>query len=426
MRSRRSRFELACRVGAFGALGWLLGGSLIPSSGRRLDRATSNDVASRLAAWTRAPRRVALHGDFATTTPDAWAIDWLAALRHSGHAVSWSGAPPSVAMSSDAVREPDGGIRVDVAAPQGAVIALRDDGGVIDTLRVASLGGSVATPIAIGPIIGHVGGQRFSAASPDSARLRAIVVIGGASWEGKFIAAALEERGWPVIARFAVAPGVDVASSGPLTLDTSRVAAVVAIDTTSVQSLGAALERFVRSGGGLVLAGPSSLAPSLASLRPGTLGARLRPAVQAADTIGLGTTGFYPVTSLAVNGVALDRRAGGVPLAARRIGAGRVVQVGYDDSWRWRMAGAPGSEEMHRAWWSRVVGSVAYVPAAASSTTGTGDAAPVARLASALGVAHAVSPGQFGRAPIDTRIYLTLIMVLLLVECASRRWRGLR
>src|SRR5205823_227161 len=160
---------------------------------------------------------------------------------------------------------------------------------------------------------------------------------GGAGWEGKFIVAALEERGWPVITRFAVAPNVEVASGAPLTFDTSRVAAVVAVDT-SVQSLGAALERFVRSGGGLVLAGPSSLAPSVRSLKPGTLGARLRPATQVGETIGLGTTGFYPVTALAATGVAIEHRAGGIALAARRVGAGRVLQVGYDDSWRWRMA----------------------------------------------------------------------------------------
>src|SRR5205814_1313905 len=96
MRLPHNRLELACRVGAFAALGWLLGGSLIPSSvgGRRLERATADDIAAKLPGWTRGPRSLAMHGDF-STTPRGPAIDWLVALRRAGHAVSWSGAPPA-------------------------------------------------------------------------------------------------------------------------------------------------------------------------------------------------------------------------------------------------------------------------------------------------------------------------------------------
>ena len=425
MRSRRSNFELGCRLAAFALLGWLLGESLIPSPERRLERASTTAIGSRLAEWTRAPSSVRLHADLATT-PDAWIVDWLAALAHSGHAVTWSGSPPAVAMSSEALADPRHGVRVDVAAPSRTPVVLRDSASVIDSVRVNQLGATVVTPFVVGLVRGDAGGQRFSAAAPDSARLRDIVVIGDAGWEGKFIVSALKERGWPVIARFHVAPSVDVAQGVTPPLDTSRVAAVVAIDTT-VQSLGAALERFVRSGGGLVLAGPASLAAAVAPLRAGSLDARTRPSALPTDTIGLGATGFYPVTALRADGVALDRRAGAIAVAARRVGAGRVLQIGFDDSWRWRMAGGPGSEVAYGDWWARAVASVAYLPAATPRITNSPAAsAPTAHLIDRLGPSRPIAADKTPRPPVDRRLLLALIMILLLAEWSSRRMRGLR
>ncbi|HEY9225698.1 MAG TPA: hypothetical protein VIP11_03570, partial [Gemmatimonadaceae bacterium] len=252
-----------------------------------------------------------------------------------------------------------------------------------------------------------------------------IVVIGGASWEGKFVVAALEERGWPVIARFAVAPNVDVAAgaSAPL-LDTARIAAVVAIDTL-VQRFGTAIERYVRSGGGLVLAGPSGLAPAAASLAPGVIGARWRPAVLPRDTLDLGSTGFFPVGQLKSDAVPLERRPGGVAVAARRVGAGRVIQVGYDDSWRWRMAGATGSESAHREWWSRLVSAVAYAPEAPRAASMPSSSAPLAFLVDRVGPPRSL-PSTGAGVQIDRRVILALIMILLLAEWSSRRLRALK
>ena len=79
--------------------------------GRRLERASVNAIAVRLPAWTRAPTNVLLHADL-VTTPEAWIVDWLAALQHSGHAVTWSGSPPAVAMSSEALADPRGSVRI--------------------------------------------------------------------------------------------------------------------------------------------------------------------------------------------------------------------------------------------------------------------------------------------------------------------------
>ena len=422
MRSPRSRFETACRVGAFALLGWLLGSSIIPPRGRRLERASSSELAASFDRWTRARGNVVLHATL-STTPDPWAIDWLAALKHSGRAVSWSGSPAAVAMSVEPISDPKGGARIDVAAPNGSAVALRDDASPIDSVHVANLGGTVVTPIAAGTVRGDVGGQRMSSPAADSTRIRAVMVVGAAGWEGKYIVSALEERGWPVIARFTVAPNVDVTQGTIAALDTSRVSTVIAIDST-VQTLGAALERFVRSGGGLVLAGPASSARALSSLAPGSLGARTRPNVKPTDTVRLGSTGFYPVSALREDGIALERRPEGVAVAARRVGAGRVIQVGYDDSWRWRMAGAAGSEAAHRDWWSRVVASVAYASEVAARAR-PADAAPVAHLVERLGPSRGLPPKAPSR-PADPRIIATLMMVLLIAEWASRRWRGLR
>jgi hypothetical protein len=425
MRSPRSRFESACRVGAFAGLGWMLGGSVISSKVARVEQIDGAQVAGRLPALTRSASIAPLHVPL-TAAPGSWAIDWLGAIAHSGRGVTWSGSPAPIAMTTEPLVDPSGGVRIDVAAPNGAVVVLHDDASPIDSVRVASLGATVTTPIVVGRVTGNVAGESMSSVASDSAHLKSIAVIGAAGWEGKYIASALEERGWHVVARFSVAPTVDVTenvSTPTIALDTSTLAAVIAIDST-IESYGPALTQFVRSGGGLVLAGPAAFAKSVAALAPGTLLPRTRPNLRPNDTIRLGSTGFYPVSVGKDDGVALERRAEGVAVAARRVGAGRVVQIGYDDSWRWRMAGAPGSEAAHREWWTRVVASVAYVPSSNSSMPSS-ESAPVANLVEKLGPPRA-RPAHVPRPPIDPRILLTLIMILLLAEWASRRLRGRR
>jgi hypothetical protein len=434
MRSRRSRFELASRVTAFGLLGWLLGAALFPPPHRRTESASAANLSARLGAWTGAAPGTALHGDF-VVVPPPWEVAWLAALSRSGHAVSWSGTPPAVAMSVEQVADPLGGSRIAIAAPPGTRVLVRDAEGSIDSVRVARLGASVIGPEIVDHVVGIGAGQLFGAPAPDSASPRAVVVVGSASWEGKFIASALEERGWTVIAHFSVAPNVVVGQAPTLQLDTSRVSAVVAVDTT-LGKLGGAIARFVRSGGGLVLAGPSGASRSVALLAPGVLGPRVRPATEPTGPIGLGSTGFYPVTALATDGVAVELRDGRVAVAARRVGAGRVVQVGYDDTWRWRMTGANESEDAHRAWWSRVVASVAYLPDAATRTSPSprdmdssaaiADGAPLARMVDRLGPPRGRIAADSGVTWFDQRTLIVWIMLLLLAEWASRRMRGLK
>lgn len=438
MPSPRSRFETACRIGAFGVLGWLLGGSIVAPVAPRVETLRASEASTRLVALSRAPSNVAIHVDV-PAAPETWVIDWLGALRHGGRAVSWSGTPAPAALVAQPMLDPDGGVRIDVAAPAGSVVTLRDDASLIDSVRVTSLGATVETPIVVGSVHAIVDDELLATPVADTPPARAVVVIGAAGWEGKFVASALEERGWPVIARFSVAPNVDVTQGVIASLDTSRIAAVIALDST-VASLAPMLERFVRSGGGLVLAGPSAASASVATLAVGHLAARTRPATSAADTIRLGSTGFYPVTSMTEDGVVLERRADGVAVAARRVGAGRVVQAGYDDSWRWRMAGAPGAEAAHRAWWSRVVSSVAYEPRVIPRSAATKDPsplqgqgslalprmtdAPVAHLTDALGPPRPTP--QIPSRAVDRRLLLALMMILLLAEWASRRLRGFK
>jgi hypothetical protein len=423
MPSPRSRLETACRVGAFAVLGWLLGTSIIPVGRGRLERLGATDLGARLPLLTKSSSNIAIHVTM-PTVPAASEIAWLRALDHSGRAVSWQGTPPAVAMTTEPILDPDGGVRVDVAAPNGSVVALRDDASAIDSIRIASLGGSVGTPIAVGALRAEANGQRFAAAAPDSAALKAVMVVGAAGWEGKYIVSALEERGWPVVARFSVAPNVDVTQGMIQSLDTSRVGVLIAIDST-VTSLGAAVERFVRAGGGLVIAGPAALARNVTSIAPGSISGRTRPNVRPTDTVRLGSTGFYPV-SLKDDGIALEKRPEGIAVAARRVGAGRVIQVGYDDSWRWRMAGGGGSERAHREWWSRVVSSVALATVTRPvESEHAFAAAPVAFLADQLGPPRALG-GSVPAPPLDRRWLLASIALLLLVEWASRRLRGLR
>ena len=421
MRSRRRRLELGCRIGAFALLGWLIGASIFPAPRRVVERASSAELQTRLSSWTRTPASVALHANLGAP-PSPLAITWLAALRHAGHSVTWSGSPAPAVVVAEPVVEPNGGVRVNVAAAANSRLTVADVAGAIDSARVSGLGATFTLPIAVDSVSVRVDAQTVTVARPADVAPRAVLVVGDAGWEAKFVAGALEERGWKVFTRFAVAPGVDVRASGQPQVDTAHLAAIVAVDS-SIVTLGAAVQRFVEQGGGLVLAGSAASARTVSALAAGSVGPRVRRNVAANDTLGLGTTGYFPVASVREDAVVLERRASGVAMAGRRVGLGRVLQIGYDDSWRWRMAGASGSEAAHREWWSRVVSSVAYAPVTSNGRAMTFDA-PVASLFKRLGPPRPAPVAA--RATVDPRVLLAIVLLLLLVEWTSRRLRGLR
>jgi hypothetical protein len=136
------------------------------------------------------------------------------------------------------------------------------------------------------------------------------------------------------------------------------------------------------------------------------------------------------VTSLASDAVALESRESAVTVAARRVDAGRVVQSGYDETWRWRMAGGDEAAAAHREWWSRLVAAVAYAPIVARPVASDAaiDETPLASLIDALGPAStfdaAAVPTRDGTR--TTRSLFALVVGALLLEWASRRLRGVR
>ena len=424
MRSRRNRLEFACRVGVFALLGWLLGTSVFPSTGRRAETVNGAALEARLQQWTRRPPGDALHANL-DVTPSRWAVDWLAALQRAGHSVTWTGNPPALAVAAEPIADPRGGARVDVAAPAGTKVVVRDDASVIDSVRITNLGGSVIVPAVVGRLDAIAGGETASVAR---ARLRAHPIdrrrrrVG---WEGSFIVAAFEGRGWPVIARFAVAPKVYVGQSRAA--GARHVARRGGHRGGHVASgIGGAIERYVQSGGGLILAGPSSLAATTALLAPGALGARFRPAVLPKDTIALGSTGFYPVASLkrrrdcarAPRRRRVDRGAASRarPRRAGRLRRQLALAHGRRAGIGRRACGlvvATGEQRRVRA---ELGASARLVPARRRSLRWSRGSDP---------------PGRCHREPLRDRpsirrIFMILIMVLLLIEWASRRLRGLR
>jgi hypothetical protein len=121
----------------------------------------------------------------------------------------------------------------------------------------------------------------------------------------------------------------------------------------------------------------------------------------------------------------LEERNARVAAAARRVDAGRITQVGYQETWRWRLGGGAQAPEAHRAWWSAVVASVARRAAVPVAHEPFDDDAPLARLVDALG-APSAPPAPAGRGRFSPSPYLlfALVSLLLVTELASRRLRG--
>jgi hypothetical protein len=134
-----------------------------------------------------------------------------------------------------------------------------------------------------------------------------------------------------------------------------------------------------------------------------------------------------PITSLRSDAIPLEKRGGAVAIAARRIGAGRALQFGYDDTWRWRMGGSEGAIRDHRLWWSGLVSSVAYAPRVLRAVAANAvDEAPTASLVAAIGPRVEASEGaNLTKASQPWMVWLFILLSLaLLAEVASRRLRG--
>ncbi len=425
----RVAFEWLARGIGLAALAVLLWSMTRPVPPAAPGSVAGDDVGAALRRLTLKQPADSVHLTL-DVAPDATNRDWMLALRRSGTGISWyAPSVPAIAIAAEPVADPRGRTRVTIAAPRDASIRIGDDVGAIDTANVSGHGASVIAAT-IGRAQASLGPHRAAAHPEVSIVLKRVLVIGSASWESRFVLAALEERGWQVDARLAVAPGVVVRQGAAAALDTSRYAVVVALDTTAA-SEAPAIVRFVRSGGGLVLAGEAARVPALARIAPGAPQRRWQPTVRlAAQPASRTTLGYFPIRDLADDAVTLERADGGVAVAAHRFAAGRVVQLGYDETWRLRMTGGENGPGDHRAWWGGLVTAAAFAPLVREPSTplpALGDAAPLASLVAALGpprdAAHAASASR-GRPVWVEPIAFALVILSFLAEWASRRLRG--
>lgn len=423
--SRRA-LEWTLRAGAVAAIGVALWWSVVRRDAVSGARATSASTLARdLTAIIAHPGVNAVDVNI-DATPTRADRDALVALRRSGVIVRWHGDPPPLAVEVRRVREPDARARLLVVGGGTTPVALADSAGVLDSLRTAQ-GASMDAPSIVGDVRAELNGGRFraTAVAPSRDTRRAVLVLGRAEWESKFVARALSEAGWVVRASIPTAPNVVIRDEGVLPIDTARYDAVVALDSTAAD-LAPAIARFVTSGGGLVVGAEAlDLAP-LRALVPARAGER-RPGriLLAEDTVTPRDLPVRPLTGMRVDAIALTREAAGVTRAVRRAGMGRVMAIGYDDSWRWRMLGGTSGVDAHRRWWSGAVGSVAAERA--DTAIAMADGAPRASLIAALGAPASAeaATAQPVRDPLPTTL-LVVAMACLLAETASRRFRGER
>jgi hypothetical protein len=398
-------------------------------SERSVGRAKGAGIRSALASWStrESPQRAHVVFD---STPDPDVRDWVAALRGSGTATSWEGPEltPS-ALSLESVADPKHATRVWVAAASGSGIVIRDALGPIDSVFVRSGGAVLTTQKVSGVVSAALGGAAATAVLRDSLTVRPVLLIGIASWEGKFILASLEEHGWTVDARFSIGPNNSVVQAGRLAaprIDTAHYSVVIALDSAAAR-YAASIGEYVRQGGGFIATGAAAAIPAFAGLMPGATAAVLESGSFDVDSATpRRALALMPIDRLKAGALAIEKRDANTAVAARRVGKGRVVQVGYIDTWRWRMGGADDPVTAYRGWWSAMVSSVAYAPRIPLHRTSAVEPTPVATLVGTLGVPTSVAEagGTFLNDPRLLPALFALLLAVLFLEWTSRRLRG--
>lgn len=428
------------RALALALLAWGLVGSLAPRERSAVEEIRGAELASALPRLTMTPPRAGVRLAL-DTMPGPLARDWLVALRRAGMPVSWTAAQPRpLAVAVEPAVDPRGGAIVRVAAPPGGMVLVGDDAGMLDSARAQLHGVGIHASALAGAADARLDGQHARAHLADSLRLRPVLVLASAGWEGKFVVAALEEEGWAVEARLAVAPGAEVRQGELGAIDTTRYSAVVVLDSTA-RARGSVLTQYARSGGGLIVAGSAARIPELRGILPGELGAARSPSPSAlGDSVSLATLSLAPIARLRDDALVAGRQGGAVSIAVRRLHAGRVALTGYRDSWRWRMSGGEDGVREHRRWWSSLVSAVAYAPPIPRVDAGRSqaaldeelEAAPFARSTGALGamsLPSAATPARIASSwwPSGVPWWTSVILVLaFLAEWSSRRLRGAR
>jgi hypothetical protein len=183
----------------------------------------------------------------------------------------------------------------------------------------------------------------------------------------------------------------------------------------------------------LVLEPGAAVLEGMSTLRAGNAG-NVLPSTgsrEAGDSVTETSLPLTPVTSLRADAIPLENRNGSISLAARRVRAGRVLQTGYDETWRWRMDGGDDGLRDHRQWWSGLLSQVVYAPEAprastiASAAAITADESPLSGLIASIGPAAPRNSASLSANKGNWMAALFAVMVLaLLTEVASRRSRG--
>ncbi len=425
----RVSIETALRAVSLGILAWMLWLSLDHEKKQSVVAANTAGLSSALRNWTKsgiAPDNISVRLD---SVPPARQRDWLAALRAAGSKVEWKGSIPALALGADAIASPTGGYNIRVSAPSGTSVVIGDDIGPIDTVKARAGGAHVTVRSASGIITATSSGTVARAALPDTLTVRRVLVFGDANWESKFAIAALEEDGWKVDAQAHVAPDVSVTQGSVGPFDTSRYAAVIALDQSAAPYAGRIL-KYAESGGGVVIAAPAAAIEGFSGLRAGGVG-KIETAFSIETEPGavtLKSLSVMPVTGMKSDAVPLDHRGNLVTAAARRHVAGRIIQLGYLDTWRWRMSGGESSVADHRKFWSSAVAGVAYTPTVLLEPKATVDDAPLARLVGTLGFpspATTALPTR-ERGTVSLWWLFAILSLSLVAEWISRRTRGAR
>lgn len=438
----RQRVELACRgvaVAALAVLGWRTLGAPVPAQ-RPLVTRTTADLRPALERATRGAL-----GELDLTLdslPGASDRAWARAVAGAGTRVRWRrgagrdvGAPNAdrdvpLATALEPLPDPSGRVRLVAIGTPGAPLAVDDGAGSVDSSAIPSSGARVLDATLDGIVDTRASRSIATTARRDSLLLRPVLVIASAGWEGKFVAAALEEAGWRVDARFSVAPKVSVRQGGDVPIDTAHYAAVIAVDASAAPAA-PSIVRFVREGGGAVIAGEAIALPAFGAILPARGAGRVAPTLGAVagDAPRRGLDGIA-LTVSRNRALVLDRTGGRPRAVAARVGTGRVLAIGYEDTWRWRMEGGADAPRLHREWWSAMVGSVVRAPAVRAADAPAVDEMPYASLISALGAPEGTGAWDASGVTLGNEWWEPLLFALLigglLAEWASRRLRGIR
>ncbi len=417
--NRREWLELLLRGTAVVLIAVLGFRALFPAQARTgsdLIVARVADLPSLSRQSTPARIQFALDG-----IPTAVQRAWQNALKSAGSGVSWSGTANPVAIVARPVASPQGGYTLTAYSPDTTRLILRDNISTVDSMSMKGQPRSVVVPMASGNVRAVVGTDSAFARLSDSVIIGKILVIGKAGWESKFVMTALEEAGWKIDAIISVAPNVAVAQGSVTTIDTAHYAAVIALDE-SAATRATAIASFVKSGGGLVLSDLAARSGAFASLRVSAPGGAPHTSISS-DTITHAEAAFSPILPSG-NSVPLEERGGNVAVAAKRVDFGRVVQLGFNDTWKWRMQGGAESVSEHRTWWSNTL-SQAVRSRRVTVDYAQSDPSPYTNLIDIAG--HPVAPASPSQ-PLSQHsnemLWLTVIGVLLFGEWASRRLRG--